>query len=1651
MASSTNENTLNIDLVALERKINEGVANIHTVCPLFWNGKEIVNNKEYKRGDTDDKYINIIKECLDVTDEVAKGLYCRDHIYKTANPAKAAHGKIFEDNFNQALSCAFIPDNIEPTVFLNQNKIENTSVLDTFKLGYHLKSKLDYEIPIFKYYPLPQLEWQHDALDFAVKHFADINTPIFDMRSTNVNIIKLREEHHLHHKMNYCFSEDPENPEKYPIVNELRKKMNNIMGTGLNIKYSAAAGVENGKWYPNKAEMADFRNFWNDTHEKERWLTNDGAFSVLPFVGVWGVWKDVDITEDLHYKCGKGVWLIDFSFSEELDKILWGENPNETYEKLEKFALLLQDIKEKTNEIRKEPNQKKQDDKYREALALWYGEKGKKIGTGKSTGGKMIAKDKHHYNNEIQKNKDEGITPMEEFYQEINNYIIEKGGIMRLNQKVFSWKSGNWRPERVQVGFIPSKIKGFLKNMEVIDKARYISYDKNIPGHSRLFIPIKFTRIDYTTDKVAKVKKAVIKKLSVKTLKMMFKLTKQSKISPGGFHNVSISKIKSKNIDSYIDQWNGMLPPHLSRFKLDKENLTNEIGVNICTTIANNLHLLIDGVNNTTPNVGDNEQKVGGGQKGGNNDDIEEYKKNLHELIDIKNNLEDVDLLIDDIEIPDGEKLYDIENELNKYIYIMEKEKQYGGDENVVLVIEDILKTDKEKLYEKQIDDIQFLVDVSIEETPDSEEEGLKAMIIKYDNLLKFFFKHMRELTEVYNTDTQENVDNMLEAYCHWRHQTKYKKLKLTSYNKHQTYKILKDISEIEAIIYNFIDSKHLKIPRKRGDRSPIQMDPEKQNNFLKTYGYYGKICIYVSTEGSEFIENIYQKFDNLLDKRIFDKVDEDLEFFCNKSGIQTRGRKSSSIDIFKRISSSPTSNEELQKKYDECIANNKILEEHYSRTIINHSKEIQNLKQQLLKSDETINKANEELQKCLDELNREKLSRLNVKEQSKSRSDSGDSGDSGNSRDGNKGSSSDEDNNNRKDDNFVSSSSIWDKFSNDLTSSLDTQNSDNSKNDSLKSQQSSNDSMMRNQTSNKYTDSNVSGDNDIKHIAKKRVKGKGDENKPGIEIDELDSQEENLRFDIITRLNGMDVKRLENVLNNMTTNTSPINLTADAKNRITESGIVKRNEYVKGNSDLKNAYGEPSPKKEKRKSANRGKVMRERSDSAGTNIPNMPFFPAVQRKSSMLATIMKKPDNNKMDVEDDIKKRNNSIYWDAINEYVNDKDELVIMKNIYYNPHRKYFHLEPHEPEDVEDYKNYDTNDNKFWEVGAGSGYGDMYNKEWDLISNTFKVLRDYEFIGSGDIEKMLMGKDGIFEKISDQVALYNGISGLGKKIPNEKKEQERLKGLKKTFFNKSKKLIEKIISLNSKLMQIPSAAIIEKTYGSKFKQPRERLHQLKLERVNALPRKKVSIKNKKSKLQSEVAKKFKEMLFEDEKGAPEMHIVPQFLSEYKKRKGVDIAEVGGLDQYIEEWLDRERDEGGFIDELRRNNPGWFIRPPNESEEDEEEKSLADESKRRDMLVMEMLKRNNKPFTENGWTVQENVGRVEQLMETYGKEDFEEALEEWENHDQFNQDNKDFWNEENGIKGGKKKRKKSRKRHKKKNKKGGTRKKYKYYFNEYI
>ena len=49
-------------------------------------------------------------------------------------------------------------------------------------------------------------------------------------------------------------------------------------------------------------------------------------------------------------------------------------------------------------------------------------------------------------------------------------------------------------------------------------------------------------------------------------------------------------------------------------------------------------------------------------------------------------------------------------------------------------------------------------------------------------------------------------------------------------------------------------------------------------------------------------------------------------------------------------------------------------------------------------------------------------------------------------------------------------------------------------------------------------------------------------------------------------------------------------------------------------------------------------------------------------------------------------------------------------------------------------------------------------------------------------------------------------------------------------------------------------------------------------------------------------------------------------------------------------------------------------------------------ESKRRDMLVMEMLEKNNKPFRKDGYVVEQNRDRIERLMDDYNIP-FEEAL----------------------------------------------------------
>ena len=65
---------------------------------------------------------------------------------------------------------------------------------------------------------------------------------------------------------------------------------------------------------------------------------------------------------------------------------------------------------------------------------------------------------------------------------------------------------------------------------------------------------------------------------------------------------------------------------------------------------------------------------------------------------------------------------------------------------------------------------------------------------------------------------------------------------------------------------------------------------------------------------------------------------------------------------------------------------------------------------------------------------------------------------------------------------------------------------------------------------------------------------------------------------------------------------------------------------------------------------------------------------------------------------------------------------------------------------------------------------------------------------------------------------------------------------------------------------------------------------------------------------------------------------------------------------------------------------------------------------KGRDMLVMEMLEKNNKPFRKDGYVVEQNRDRIERLMDDYNIP-FEEALTSPQvGYPSFNTDNNEFW-----------------------------------------
>ena len=76
-----------------------------------------------------------------------------------------------------------------------------------------------------------------------------------------------------------------------------------------------------------------------------------------------------------------------------------------------------------------------------------------------------------------------------------------------------------------------------------------------------------------------------------------------------------------------------------------------------------------------------------------------------------------------------------------------------------------------------------------------------------------------------------------------------------------------------------------------------------------------------------------------------------------------------------------------------------------------------------------------------------------------------------------------------------------------------------------------------------------------------------------------MDQEEEDVKRDIIGRLNGMDLERLQIVFNSITMNTSPLNLTSGVVKDITITNAIKENRVRSDTLDsAKDPFANQSP-----------------------------------------------------------------------------------------------------------------------------------------------------------------------------------------------------------------------------------------------------------------------------------------------------------------------------------------------------------------------------------------------------------------------------------------------------------------------------------------
>ena len=134
-------------------------------------------------------------------------------------------------------------------------------------------------------------------------------------------------------------------------------------------------------------------------------------------------------------------------------------------------------------------------------------------------------------------------------------------------------------------------------------------------------------------------------------------------------------------------------------------------------------------------------------------------------------------------------------------------------------------------------------------------------------------------------------------------------------------------------------------------------------------------------------------------------------------------------------------------------------------------------------------------------------------------------------------------------------------------------------------SAESSNSSEMKKQESAKYTGSASSGE---KHRKSRRKTGDNDDSLM-MNVTEIDDEEEELRYTILPKINGMNRESLQRVNNFIIqiTNTSPTFLSRDSVGSITESEIFSGNRISSGSINAaRDAFGPQSPGRRKRSSS---------------------------------------------------------------------------------------------------------------------------------------------------------------------------------------------------------------------------------------------------------------------------------------------------------------------------------------------------------------------------------------------------------------------------------------------------------------------------------